>query len=181
MKHTISEKEWQSEFQEFLGAGSCENVGEPAKLLLEKVTAELNPPVWRVFLKLALLHGVVGTFSLLLCNQFGMNPFGTDFSLSDYFMQFGHSTCMLLCGTLFAGLSISAAGWWLRPEEQRVLGRNFLLELFLLGMLSLGVFAAFGAYIALTIGGLWLAGSLAGGLLARRVFWRRPPARLAAI
>lgn len=175
MNPRLSEKEWLAEFQEFAGAEKAVVPDALARTLQERIAADLNPPAWAVFGKLAGLQAVVGVLSLLLCNQFGMNPFGTEFSLSDYFMRFGHSTCMLLCGVLFASLSVAAAGWLLRPEEQKVFGRHPLLQLFALSTLSLGAFAAFGAEIALAIGALWLAGYFAGALVASRLCWRRPP------
>jgi hypothetical protein len=101
---------------------------------------------------------------LAICNQFGITPFQTGFSLSDYFMKFGHSTCMFLCGVLFLSLSLLICRSLVLPEELRVLRKNVWLQVFGLSMISLGVFAAFGAHITLAIGVLWLTGAMLGGI-----------------
>lgn len=169
---TISEKEWIEDFQEFVqGRGTTVPEGV-SKAILARVQRDLNPSPWLVFLKLLGVHSVVGTLSLALCNQFEMSPFKTGFSLSDYFIKFGHSTCMVLCGVLFVGLSVMACKVIVRPEEFAVLRRNAWLQVFGLSMVSLGVFAVVGAEIVLTMAVLWLIGAMLGGvsitLLLRR-------------
>ena len=160
----ISEKEWIEDFQDFVrseGVPVPENV---SRIILSRVQRDLNPSPWLVFLKLLGVHSIVGTLSLGVCNQFDMNPFGTGFSFSNYFMKFGHSTCMVLCGVLFVGLSITACRIIFRPEEYAILRKNAWLQVFGLSMVSLGVFAAAGAEIVLTIAILWLIGAMVGGV-----------------
>lgn len=155
--------EWIEDFQEFVqseGTPVPENI---SKAIFDRVHRDLNPSAWLLFAKLLGVHSVVGTLSLAICNQFGINPFQTNFSLSDYFMKFGHSTCMLLCGVLFVGSSILLSRMLIRPEEIRVLRKNAWLEVFGLSMISLGVFAALGAEITLAVGILWFVGAMLGG------------------
>lgn len=166
----ISEKEWLEDFQEFVKSGSTPVPGEASAAILERVRADLLPSAWLVFTKLLGIHAVVGTLSLAVCDQFGMSPFSTGFSLADYFMEFGASACMSLCGVLFVGLTVAVAGFVLRPEELRVIYRRSALQVFGLGMISLGVFAAFGAEIAFGLGLLWLIGAELGGILISRLF-----------
>lgn len=165
----ISEKEWLEDFQEFVRSEGVPVPASISNVIISQVHKDLNPSPWLVFLKLLGIHSVVGTLSLLICNQFGMSPFQTGFSLSDYFMKFGHSTCMVLCGVLFVGVSVLIGGMVLCPEEVRVLRKNTALEVFGLSAISLGVFAAVGAEIALAIGLLWLGGAMLGGFLSAMI------------
>lgn len=135
--------------------------------VLFKVSQLISPNAWMVFLKLLGVHFVMGFLSLSFCHQFGLNPFRTQRSLADWFMEVGgHHICMLLCGLLFLSLSIFAAGYLFTTEEVRSLKQHELLQNFSLGVISLGLFAAFGAEIALGLAVLWLIGGFVGGLLA---------------
>jgi len=165
----ISEREWLEDFQEFVKAGASAAPEKASREILSRVRADLTPAPLGVFAKLLGVHAVVGTGSLALCDQFDMNPFGTSFSLSDYFMKFGHSTCMTLCGLLFIALTVAVGGWLFRPEEIRVFRRSAWLQSLGLAGVSLGMFAAFGAQIALGFGVLWLLGALAGGVGTGRI------------
>lgn len=173
----ITEKEWVEDFQEFIQGEDVRVPESVTKAIFAKVQRDLNPSAWLVFAKLLGIHSVVGTLSLAVCNQFGISPFHTDFSLSEYFMKFGHSTCMFLCGVLF--LSLSVLLWRLvgRPEELRVLRKNAWLQVFALSMISLGIFAALGAEFTLAIGFLWFVGAMLAGVCIAMMpprFWSRP-------
>jgi hypothetical protein len=170
----FSEKEWLEDFKEFV-----ESKGEPVPKdvfdnILRHVWTDLNPSAWLVFSKLLGVHLVVGTLSLAICAQFGLNPFHTRFSLSDLFMRYGHSTCMVLCGVLFIGLTILLGSLVLRREELLVLSKNAPLQVFGLSLFSLVVFIAFGAEIAAEIGILWLVGAMIGGVLTAKTVIRKP-------
>lgn len=159
----MTEKEWNEEFQEFV---QCEGAPIPDSIsekIFDQVRRDLNPSGLRVFAKLLGVHAIVGTLSLAICNQFGLNPFGTGVSLSDYFMKFGNSACMVLCGVLFVGLSLTVCRFVIHPEELGVLRRNIWLQVSGLSLISLGAFMAFGAVLTLTIGILWLLGAMIAG------------------
>lgn len=161
----FTEKEWLKDFNEFV---NIEGVAVPAELsqkILNQVHLALNPSAWLVFWKMLGVQAIVGALSLSICNQFDMNPFQTSFSLSDYFMKFGHSTCMTLCGVLFVSLAVGIARLILSKEEFLVLKKNVALQIFGLSAISLGVFAALGAEIALLIGFLWFIGAMIGGIV----------------
>ena len=160
-RHT--EKAWLDEFQEFTRGDTVTVPKEAEHAIFARVRRDLNPSARKVFGKLFGLHAVVGTFSLAICNQFGLNPFHTNFTLSDYFMTFGHSACMFLCGLLFLSGSVLLACFVLGREEARVFRRSAGLQVFGLSMLSLGVFMAAGAQLALSIALLWLLGAMIGG------------------
>lgn len=170
MKDKISEKEWLEEFKEFVNSG--EGVEVPTALsdqVLQYVHKSLNPSPWIVFSKLLGIHAVVGTLSLAVCDQFGLNPFNSGFSLSEYFMKFGHSVCMLLCGFLFISLTLVLGRLILPPEEIKIFKENVFVQIPILSALSLGAFMIFGAEVVLSIGLLWLLGAIVGGLVTARV------------
>lgn len=170
----MKEKEWLEDFKDFVNSDGIPVPEEFSNQILRQVHRDLNPSAWLVFGKLLGIHTLVGTLSLAICNQFGLNPFHTNFSLSDYFMKFGHSTCMVLCGVLFIGLTIGLSYLVLRREELLVLSKNAPLQVFGLSILSLVAFIGFGAEIVLGIAGLWFLGAMIGGLVATKVFIRRP-------
>ena len=169
-----SEKEWLDEFKAFIQAEGTPVPREISENILNRVRADLNPSAWGVFAKILGIHLVVGTLSLAICNQFGLNPFNTKFSLSDYFMTFGHSTCMFLCGVLFIGLTIALGQFILRREELLVLSKNAPLQVFGLSILSLAALIGFGAEVVLGIGTLWFVGAMIGGLIMTKVIVQRP-------
>lgn len=174
MTPKITEKEWLEDFKDFVSSEGTPVPTDLSEKILKRIRADLNPSAWTVFLKLLGIHSVGGTLSLAVCDQFGLNPFKTDFSLSEYFMKFGHSTCMILCGVLFIGVTIGLCRMVLSPDEFRVLAKNAPLQVFGLSVLSLVAFIAFGAEIVLSIGVLWFIGAMIGGVTAAKTFVRHP-------
>lgn len=170
----FTEKEWLEDFKEFVQADGVPVPMDVSEKILNRVRTDLNPSPWLVFAKLLGIHLVVGTLSLAICNQFGLNPFRTGFSLSNYFMKFGHSTCMVFCGVLFIGLTIILGQLFLRSEELLVLSRNAPLQVFGLTVLSMASFIAFGAEVVLGIGVLWFIGAMIGGVVTTKAVVRRP-------
>lgn len=166
-------KEWMKDYSEFLNADQIQVPKDLNQKVLAQVHTLLNPSAWLVFVKLLGIHLVVGFFSLAICHQFGVNPFGTTRSLSDWFMEmWGHSVCMIGCGVIFVSFSIFAAGYFLSIEELKALRRTEFLQTLALGVVSLGLFAIFGTELALTFAGLWLLGALIGGFLAAEATWK---------
>ena len=93
--------------------------------------------------------------------------------MADWFMSFGgHHFCMLACGVVFVSASLLGAGMIFTIEEIRSLKRNDLLQNVSLGVISLGVFAIFGAELAVGIAGLWFVGSIVGGLLSMAAIFK---------
>lgn len=163
-------KEWMKEYTEFLNVDEMRVPRELSEKVADNIQLLLNPSAWLVFAKLLGVHLVVGFFSLGICHQFGMNPFGTTRSLSDWFMEmWGHSVCLIGCGVIFVSFSILTAGYFLTIEEIRALKRTEFLQTFALGVVSLIVFAVFGTELAIAFAGLWLLGGLIGGFLATEV------------
>jgi hypothetical protein len=162
-----------NEYQDFLNQDMASVPNELKVNVFTKVKRLLKPNAWLVFLKLLGIHAVTGYLSLSVCHQFGINPFNTDSSLADWFMKIGgHNICMLGCGITFVSVSILTAGYLFTTEEVRAIKQNDLLQNLSLGIISLGVFAAFGAELALSMAGLWLVGSLAGGLVSMAAIFK---------
>lgn len=170
MTQKISEKEWLKDFEDFVASDSSAVPQEVSGAILKRIQKALNPSPWIVFLKLFAVHLVGGTLSMGLCNQFGMRPFDLGFSMSDYFMKFGHSTCMFCCGVLFISVTVILSYLFWTREEFRVFSRNAPLQVFALSVFSLVSFLGFGADMTLHIGLVWLLGALVGGLLTSGVF-----------
>lgn len=165
-------KNWNSEFNLFVQSDH-EIPVELSSRVLGVMSKLMNPSPFRIFSKLLGFHFVFGLLSLSICHQFGLNPFNTRGSFSDWLMEVGgHNFCMIGCGILFIGLSIAAAGYFLSIEEARVLRKTRFLQISALSLFSLGIFVAVGAQLALTIGGLWLLGGLVGGLVTTEITWQ---------
>lgn len=159
------EKEWIKDYQEFLNGPRTAVPEEISKKILTKINSDLNPSATTVFAKLFITHAITGTLSLTICEQFGVAPFRTGFSLSHYFMKFGHNVCLFLCGFLFVSLSVVMARFILRNEDFRVLGKNAKFQIPILSMVSLSIFWMIGAEIFLELSLLWLLGAMLGGLI----------------
>lgn len=166
-------QDWLKDYSEFLSADQENVPNELTKTVFSKIKQLLYPSATSVFSKILGIHVVTGFLSLAVCNQFGLNPFKTSHSLSDVFMDIGgHGFCMVACGTLFISFSIFLAGFFLTVEETKALRKTEFLQTLSLGLISLGLFMAVGAEVALTFGGLWMLGGLIGGFAATEILWQ---------
>lgn len=162
MKKPEDYQQWAEEFKNFM---SVEEVNPPQPLsnsVLEYVHKDLNPRLSHILAKLASIHVLVGSLSLLVCSQFGM---GHGYSLVHVFMQWGELVCMMTCGAFFLGLTTVIGGMILTRAELRRIRRTGYSVVALLAGASLLVFFCFGAEIALNYALAWLVGALAAGIL----------------
>lgn len=165
--------EWLKDYQDFIDADQTSVPKEVTEGIFSKIQNLLSPSAWLVFFKILGIHLVTGVISLSFCHQFGLNPFNTKYSLADWFMTVGgHHFCMLGCGILFVGSGVLAAGYFLTIEEIQALKRTEFLQNLSLGLISLGLFAAFGVEMILSIAGLWLLGALIGGFVATMAVYK---------
>ncbi len=168
-----------NEFEEFKKSDSFTPPVASTEGILSKVHADLNPRVWTVFLKLAVIHAIVGGITLLFCPQFSVNPLG-GMGLMSLLMKYGEQACMLGCGSVFMGGSLLVASLVLRPEEVRTIRRTEILQLGLLALLSIGAFICADSSIVGVLALFWMLGSILGGLgtfelgwaLRRRLYYR---------
>lgn len=166
-------QDWLKDYSEFLSADQSSVPSELTASVLANIKQLLYPSAISVFSKIFGIHIITGFLSLAVCTQFGLNPFKTSHSLSDVFMDVGgHGFCMVACGTLFISLSIFLAGFFLTVEETKALRKTEFLQTLALGLISIGLFMAVGAEVALTFGGLWILGGLIGGFAATEILWQ---------
>ncbi len=161
-----NEKEkWLMEFSEFSNIRSDESQVPPG--LFKKLKKRLFPNPWMVFGKIAGIHAVVGYLSLAVCTQFGLNPFETNQSLTNWFMKIaGHNFCMLLCGLFFMATTYGLSNLFLNLEELEAIRRFEWLQTAIMGLVSLAAFYFFGAELVGTFVILWAIGALIGGILS---------------
>lgn len=155
--------EWLKDFTEFSTTKS-HSVPDSIYKSLKK---RLFPNPWVVFMKIAAVHTIVGFLSLTVCNQFGLNPFQTQQTLTTWFMKLaGHNICMLLCGTFFMMGTYIFANLILTLEEIETVKRYEWLQTGIFGLVSLAAFHFFGAELIGTFVVLWFAGGMLGGLFS---------------
>lgn len=162
MKPGIDPKVWAEEFQSFVNAPAAAAPENMREEIFSIVHRDLNPSFWLVLAKLGGIHAFVGSFSLLLCEQFGM---GRGDAVMRLFMGYGMNVCMAFCGALFLGLTTIAAGFLLTNPELKKIRRTAYAPIWTLGLLSLAIFLFFGAKTALGFSFAWLLGAVLAGIL----------------
>ena len=173
MKEKIDPKEWAEDFKLFMSAPEVSPPIHVREEIFSFVRRDLNPNLWFVFSKLAGIHVIVGSLSLLLCSQFGM---GRGDAVMNAFMGYGMNVCMAFCGALFLGLTTLVAGFILSNSEIKKMRRTGYSLIPLLGLASLIVFFCFGADIVLGFALAWLLGAtIAGVLVTEGSFFLKAP------
>lgn len=156
-------KKWLEEFTEFSDINADQVKVPPSAF--SRLKSRLFPNPWIVFGKVTAIHAVVGFMSLAACNQFGLNPFQTQQSLTNWFMKIaGHNFCMLLCGLFFMATTYLLANMFLTLEELESIKRYEWLQTGVIGLASLGAFYFFGAELVGTFVSLWIVGAFIGAL-----------------
>lgn len=163
-----------TEFQEFLSTSPTTPSKATQNSIYKTAKSAILKQKTTIFAKLLLIHTVMSTASLTICHQFDMNPFNSKISLSHYFMTFGHSACMLFCGTLFVGGSLLAARAILNKHEFQFIKNSFPLQILILCSLSIAVFMALGAHLTLSITLFWILGAYIGSTLTTFVRLPQP-------
>lgn len=155
----------KSDFREFLDSKSDFRNDLLDQSIIRKQMEKMRVSGFYVFGKLVLSQLLGGIVSVLICDQFGMRPFSYEFSLSTYFMNFGHNACMFLCGFLFLAMGISASYWILNLDERNYYRKHFWLQTVVLTTLFLSIFFMAGASISFVVGVLWILGGILGAYL----------------
>lgn len=168
--HDLTPKQWADEFQEFAATPSQFPPPVLSESLFQQVCSDLNPPLFRVFSKLAAIHVAAGTLTLLFCPQFGVSPLGNS-GLMPFLMQFGEPVCMVGCGALFMATSAFFAALLLSVEEVRKLRSREFVWLPVLSLFSLGGFVCLGGNVVLSLGMVWFLGSILGGVATLEIAW----------
>lgn len=161
---------WTTEFVEFVSSPSIEPPRRISEDVFTNVKRALNPSPFKVFIKISLIHLVMGTLTLLLCPQFGVSPF-KGIGLMAIFMHLGSIGCTISCGALFLGTSMLTASLLLRPEEIKILRKGTIFHLLVLSLFSMAILICARAEIILGVGATWLLGSILGGASTLELGW----------
>lgn len=161
MKNDFNSKQINDEFKAFMNAKEVTPPRSLTENIFQMVHKDLNPSIWELFSKLALIQMIVGSLSLLICSQFGIGPG----PLVHAFMVFGETACMALCGGLFLGVGAFAAMHFLSRPEIELIRTTGYLPMLAMGILSLGIFFGFGAEIVVSLAFVWLLGGFVGALI----------------
>lgn len=168
MKNDLNYKKMNDDFQAFMNANEVAPPRALTEQIFRKIREDLNPSIRKLLSKLILIQIIVGSFSLLICSQFGLGPG----PLVHTFMVFGHTVCMALCGGLYLGAGAIAALTLLSPAEVELIRRTGYLPLLAVGILSLGTFFGFGAEIVMGFALAWLFGAFLSALVVVETGYR---------
>ena len=134
------------------------------KSVLEMVHQDLNPSHKIVFFKLTSIQGFIGFITMLFCPQFNLS-LTNNFDLFHYFHKtFGHSICMMICGSIFLGSGAVFATYILSQGEVNKIRNSRLLYYMGLSILAISGFMLFGAELYLNLVAFWLMGAIGGGI-----------------
>lgn len=152
------------EFQEFLADHNESTKAPPA--IVKKIQARIFPSLQVVAIKLGFIHLFVGFASLAICDQFGLNPFGTEQFLTTWWMNLtNHEICMILCGFFFVTATYALSNFVLSLEEISLLSDYKWITTGALGVASLASFHLAGGELLFTFALFWAAGAqIFGGL-----------------
>jgi len=152
------------EFLEFLQSDASvpDSISEK---VWQTVKKDLHPSSLLIFVKLLLIHLVVGTATLFVCPQFGNGAWlWKGHGLMGIFMKWGTVGCALGCGATFLGFSLLIGGFLLKASELKKLRSTVGIQVFLLSALSLMLLMLLGTDSGWEFASLWLVGAFLGGL-----------------
>lgn len=163
MNQSSNPQKWMKDFNDFLNSPEVAPPAFVSEGVKDFVSRDLNPTIWNILSRLALVHIAAGTVSLLVCSQFGI---GRGHLLAHAFMSYGETVCIVLCGALFLGISLLVASFLLSSSELKAIRKLSYSPVLILGLLSLSAFFCLGADISLKLAMAWMAGGLIAGVTA---------------
>ncbi len=117
-----------------------------------------------VFLKLTFIQSIIGLMTMLFCPQFNMS-LTNNYDLFHYFHHnFGHSICMIICGSIFFGTGAFASSLILNDIEIKKIHESKFLYFVSLSIIFVSSFIVLGAKIYLNLLIFWLLGALGIGI-----------------
>lgn len=133
--------------------------------ILSFVKKDLEASHPQVFFKIIIVQGFIGALTMIFCPQFDMS-LTNNYELFHFFHRnFGHTICMLICGTIFMGSgAIFAALLFKAPERKLILASKFYYAMALSG-LAVGTFYFLGANIYINALSFWLVGALSSQII----------------
>lgn len=153
------------DYEEFKNNSDSIIVPKLSNDFLKKVSFDINPSPYFVFVKILSIHVLSALITLSVCPQFGIRFFGEGPGLMGVFMSLGDAGCLMACGSFFIGVSTLVSGFFLTRSEMRVFRNTGPLQLIALVTLSLGALIMLDAdlffeWIILA----WVFGCFFGGL-----------------
>ncbi len=170
MKDKPKPQEISKDYQEFLLSGEIEPPKKLTNQIFAQVHQDLHPGWISVLSKLAFIHAVVGTLTLLFCPYSELYSIES-FNLMKLLMGFGEQVCMIGCGAVYFGGSALVASFALRPEEVQSIRKTWVLQLPAIALLSTGIFIALGLLYLQGLFLFWVLGSILGGLITLELGW----------
>lgn len=92
------------------------------------------------FGKIFFIHIIMGTLTLLACPQFGLGFLSHHSGLMAILMQYGHTVCAAVCGSIFLGSTSLGIYFVLNRGEKLYLKHHHKKIFAALGTLSLAIF-----------------------------------------
>jgi hypothetical protein len=163
-------KGWTDDFHEFMEVSEKRPPAQLSEMIQNKIAHDLNPAWWQIFLKITMVHLIVGALTLLICPQFGIGLL-PGLGLTEIFMTFGPQACSLACGALFLGTSLLMASLFLCPEEVKMIRKNRIPQLLSLVALSALIFIGLGVSAFDVLLGAWFLGGFIGSLISLELGW----------
>ena len=158
-----SEKNMNDDFLDFVKSESIQTIDSTDRNILSYVRAELDPPQTLIFLKLFIVHAIVGFITLLFCPQF-------ELSLTNYYglfhffhYNFGEKICMTICGLIFIGSGSFFSAYALKPVEIKKIRTTSILFYLVFSTASLFTFAFWGSHVFFDVALNWFYGACLGG------------------
>lgn len=112
------------DYGEFMEAQVQTPSSQAHQRVLGAVHGDLKRFPLQVYLKVMLIHAVVGGLTLLFCPQFGIGPFAGQFGLIEILMRYGTIACSVTCGAIFLGFSGFFTSLIFRAGELGYLRKN---------------------------------------------------------
>jgi hypothetical protein len=96
----------------------------------------MKPGFVRVVLEVLKTQIILGTLTLLVCPQFGIGPLGGGDGLMGWVESYGHLVCGAYCGSIFVGLNVLYARFFLSLDFRNAIRTEPLLPFAALGVIS---------------------------------------------
>ena len=160
-KRPVNE-ELRKEFLEFIEAEEIDPPMAVSEKIHKAVDKELNPFLWKVFLKFGLVQTVASFMTLLFCPQFELDLGLVKHNDAHLRALLGDAGYMALCGAIFLGSGSLMASILLRVEELRTIKKSDYIYLFIASALALVIFRQLGTPTVPASYAAWFAGAFGG-------------------
>lgn len=164
-RHSDTERQTLQAFCDFVEAAPVVPSAAVDRLILDRVTRDLQPPLGWLYAKFAAIEAGAGVATLFLCPQFGFVPGGHSTYLHALHEQAGFFTFYLICGLLFVILGALLSALLLGYNELRAIGTSRYLYYLVFGVVAFLSFFVAGAEILWLSAGPWILGACLGNLL----------------